>query len=71
MHPRALPYTLGFHNNTFVPTGPTDESPIFCIWECKSDTSPEAFQAFIDGPDGPGAGAIFVNECHKTAPGKA
>ena len=39
--------SLGFHNNTFVPTGPDDASPIFCIWECKEDTSPEAFQAFI------------------------
>ena len=60
---------LGFQNHSFVPTGM--EAPTFCIWECKADTDPEAFQAFIDGPDGPGAGAIFVNECHKMAPGGA
>ena len=37
-------------------------------WECKVDTAPEVFQAFIDGPDGPGPGS-FINKCYKVMPG--
>ena len=37
-------------------------------WECKVDTEPEVFQAFIDGPDGPGQGAL-INKCYKVMPG--
>ena len=37
-------------------------------WECKVDTEPEVFQAFIDGPDGPGPGAL-INKCYKVMPG--
>ena len=37
-------------------------------WECKVDTEPEVFQAFIDGPDGPGQG-VLINKCYKVMPG--
>ena len=37
-------------------------------WERKVDTAPEEFQAFIDGPDGPGPGAL-INKCYKVMPG--
>jgi len=60
--------SLGFHNHFFTPTGPG--MPVFCIWECKADTSPEDFQKFIDGPDGPG-NVTFVNEPHKLMAGMA
>ena len=52
----------GFHCHSTLPT--PDKHCIHCVWECKADTSPEEFQAFIDGPKGPGPG-ILVNECHK------
>ena len=42
--------------------------PINCTWEAKGDCSPEDFQTFIDGPDGPGEG-VFVNKCYKVMPG--
>jgi hypothetical protein len=58
--------TLGFHNHSFMPAA--TEGPINCLWECKVDTPPEAFQAFIDGPDGPGPG-LLVNKCYKVMPG--
>ena len=57
---------LGFHNHYFQPSGA--DGPIHCLWECKADTSPEDFQKFIDGPDGPGEG-VFVNKCYKVMPG--
>ena len=57
---------LGFHNHSFMPAGV--DGPINCLWECKVDTEPEVFQAFIDGPDGPGQGAL-INKCYKVMPG--
>ena len=57
---------LGFHNHSFMPAGM--DGPINCLWECKVDTPPEVFQAFIDGPDGPGSG-VFINKCYKVMPG--
>ena len=33
----------------------------------KVDTAPEVFQAFIDGPDGPGPGVV-INKCYKVMP---
>jgi hypothetical protein len=51
--------SLGMWNHSFMPTGP--QGPCFCVWEAKGECSNEQFQAFIDGPDGPGAGAIFNN----------
>lgn len=59
-------HALGFHNHSFLPTGPT--GVINCLWECKSDVTVEEFQAFIDGPDGPGEG-VFVNKSFKVMPG--
>lgn len=56
----------GYHNHTFLPADMA--GPINCLWECKEETSPEDFQTFIDGPDGPGPG-IFVNKCYKVMPG--
>lgn len=58
---------LGFHNHTFAPTAM--EGPVFCCWESEKDITVEEFQTFIDGPDGPGAGAIFNNTCHKVPAG--
>ena len=57
---------LGFHNHSFMPAAV--EGPINCLWECKDETNPEAFQKFIDGPDGPGEG-VFVNKCYRVMPG--
>jgi hypothetical protein len=57
---------LGFHCHSFMPAGM--EGPINCMWECKVDTTPEVFQAFIDGPDGPGPGVV-INKCYKVMPG--
>ena len=57
---------LGYHNHTFLPAGV--DGPINCLWECKEETSPEAFQAFIDGPDGPASGTL-VNKCWKVMDG--
>lgn len=56
----------GFFNHSFVPAG--GDKPMVCIWEAKADVSAEDFQAFIDGPNGPGGGAL-VNTCFKVAPG--
>ena len=50
---------LGMWNHSFMPTGP--EGPCFCVWEAKGECSIEQFQTFIDGPNGPGAGAVFKN----------
>ena len=58
---------LGFHNHTFAPCG--QEGPCFCVWESAKDISAQEFQAFIDGPDGPGAGKIFNNLVHKVPKG--
>ena len=51
--------SLNVWNHSFAPSGL--EGPCFCYWEAKDGMSKEDFQAFIDGPDGPGAGATFVN----------
>ncbi len=50
-------------NHSFTPS--TNGQNCFCCWESKDDLSAEEFQAFIDGPDGPGAGEVFINDCHK------
>ena len=60
--------SLGMHNHTFVPS--SEEGPVFCTWESAEDISAEKFQAFIDGPDGPGAGKIFNNVVHKVPAGQ-
>ena len=58
----------GYHNHVFMPT--KDDGLVLCLWECEdAQTSPESFQQFIDGPDGPGAGQIFKNTCYKAMPG--
>jgi len=63
---------IGFHCHSFLPAAP--EGPVFCLWESKEEMSAEAFQAFIDGPDGPTppespVGGVFQNTVHKAAPG--
>jgi len=58
---------MGLHNHTFEPCGM--EGPAICIWETEKPMSVEAFQAFIDSGDGPGAGEIFDNEVHLVMPG--
>ena len=59
---------LGFNNHTFIPASP--EGPVVCVWETKEDMSPEDFQKFIDGPDGPSAGiGAFTNTVYKSAGG--
>jgi len=58
-------HALGFHNHSFMPTG---GDKVLCVWECKDDTTPEAFQSFVDGTDGPAPG-VFVNQCYKVLPG--
>jgi len=59
--------TLGFSNHSFQPCSPA--GPVICVWESKEPMSEEQFQAFMDGPDGPGAGQVFVNTVHKCHPG--
>jgi len=59
-------HDLGFHNHTFLPSSPT--GLVNCVWEAKDSTAVEDFQAFIDGPDGPGPG-IFTNKVYKVMPG--
>jgi len=49
-------HEMGYHNHSFLPTSPT--GLINCLWETKPGTTPEQFQAFIDGPDGPGEGVF-------------
>lgn len=59
-------HTLGYHNHSFMPTA---GDKVLCVWEAKDEAvTPEAFQAFIDGPDGPAEG-VFVNAAHKILPG--
>lgn len=53
---------LHMHNHTFSPTN--KDGPLFCCWESEKDISVEEFQAFIDGPDGPGPN-LLVNHVHK------
>ena len=53
---------LHMHNHTFSPTN--KDGPLFCCWESENDISVEEFQAFIDGPDGPGPN-LLVNHVHK------
>ena len=57
----------GFFNHSFVPVG--GDKPAVCIWECSTDCSLEEFQAFIDGPLGPGGDGAMVNRSFKVAPG--
>ena len=54
--------SLGFANHSFLPCG--EQGPCICIWESKAPMTAEDFQTFIDGPDGPGAGAVFDNDVH-------
>lgn len=56
---------LGFHNHSFMPTA---GDKVLCVWEAKADTTPEVFQNFIDGPDGPAPG-VFTNSVYKMIPG--
>ena len=51
--------SLNMWNHSFMPSGAA--GPCFCVWEAKGECSIEEFQKFIDGPDGPGAGAVFNN----------
>lgn len=46
--------TKDMWNHSFTPS--SNGKNAFCYWESKDDISAEEFQAFIDGPDGPGAG---------------
>lgn len=62
---------LGFHNHAFLPCAQDGPHAAICIWESKAPMSVEAFQTFIDGPDGPGAGNIFNNEVNLVMPGAA
>ena len=57
---------LGFANYSFMPAG--GDKPMLCVWECKEGTSVEAFQKFIDGPDGPGD-TCLRNDVYPTLPG--
>lgn len=59
---------LGLHNHSFMPADAAGTLPLYCLWECKDDMKPEAFQKFIDGPDGPGEG-VFVNKAYKIMAG--
>ncbi|XRB12885.1 hypothetical protein RI054_05g27210 [Pseudoscourfieldia marina] len=59
--------SLGFVNQYFMPTAPSD-SPIYCIWESEKAVTDEEFQTFIDGPDGPGPGSL-INKCYRVMPG--
>ena len=58
----------GFKNHAFMPSGPTDKDPVFCIWESKEAMTVAEFQAFIDGPDGPAPGT-FVNSVYPVMAG--
>ena len=52
----------GFYNHAFCPVGP--EGPAFCIWEVREVTTVEAFQEFIDGPNGVNFGlGAWMNIC--------
>ncbi len=55
----------GFHNHAFLPIGP--EGPVFCLWESSADVSADDFQAFVDGPEGPGEGRVFDNAVSKVS----
>ena len=59
--------SLNMWNHSFAPCGA--EGPVFCCWESRNDISVEEFQTFIDGPDGPGAGKVFINKVHKVMEG--
>lgn len=61
-------HAMGFHNHAFLPASMSAGGKVNCLWECKVDCSPEVFQSFVDGPDGPGEG-VFVNKCFKMMPG--
>eukprot|EP00931_Biecheleriopsis_adriatica_P096085 TRINITY_DN69731_c0_g1_i1.p1 TRINITY_DN69731_c0_g1~~TRINITY_DN69731_c0_g1_i1.p1 ORF type:complete len:250 (+),score=54.25 TRINITY_DN69731_c0_g1_i1:54-803(+) len=50
---------LGFYNHASCSTGMTEKDDMFCVFESKTDMSVEDFRKFLDGPDGPGAGAVF------------
>lgn len=52
---------LGFHGHAFMPRSAGTEEDIFCLWEMKAGSSPEEFQAFIDGEAGPGMGCMNNN----------
>jgi len=58
---------LGFHNHTFAPLDPS--GPCICLWESRVPMTAEEFGEFMNGPDGPGAGAVFDNVVHKVPEG--
>jgi len=58
--------SMGLHNHAFLPSSATGK--IHCLWEASPEMTQQAFQAFIDGPDGPGEG-VFVNTVHTVMPG--
>merc|ERR1711998_40222 len=50
-------------------TSPGDMSPdCMCVWETAAPMTADEFQAFIDGPLGPGEG-VFINTPHEVVPG--
>jgi len=61
--------SLGFHNHIFMPCGL--EGPCYCVWESNWPIALTEFQAFMDGPDGPGAGEVFHNTVYRSMPGSA
>ena len=54
-------FDMGFFNHSFNPI--TAEGPIYCIWEVRDGISAEAFQEFIDGPNGVNFGLNALNNC--------
>lgn len=48
----------GVKNHCFMPTGPADKDPVFCVWETDKAMTASEFAAFIDGPDGPSPGTF-------------
>jgi len=60
-------YAIGVANPQFILKHP-DSPSAMCVWETKEVMTPAQFQAFIDGPTGPGEG-VFNNVIHETAPG--
>jgi hypothetical protein len=65
--PFSSPYPELLHNHFFLPSGPAyPGGPIFSVWETREPMSIDEFQAFIDGPRSPAAGAC-TNAVHKVS----
>ena len=60
--------SLGFYNHFFLPMG--GDNPVLCLWEAKEAVSIDAFQAYIDGPDGP-AGDAMINTVYPLIAGSS